>query len=162
GAYGHVWEHASIAEARQVLTANLGVLAVMLTIVAVQDPHPIPLSTVILGTGITTGGMGLVRFRSRMFSYRRLTETARRPRAVIVGTNRAAATFAREASEALDVVGFVTTDGVGNERWLAGLPIIGDLSTLKEDIDGLGIEQVVVVGAKDDLIRSVVDHCIDI
>ncbi len=162
GAYGHVWEFASIAEARQVLVANLSVMTIMSVAVIVQHSHPIPLSTLILGAAITTGGMGLVRFRSRMFSYRRMADGIRRPRALIIGTNRAAAIFAREAGSSVDVLGFVETSSTHNERWMAGLPIIGSLDRLEELVEELGIEQVIVAGGNDSLVRLVVDRCLAI
>src|SRR5690606_15730992 len=90
GAYGHVWEYASIAEARQVIVANLYTLIVMVLVVSLQSVHPIPLSSLLLGTAIAAAGMGLVRFRSRMFSYRRMTDVPRRPRALVIGTSQAA------------------------------------------------------------------------
>lgn len=162
GAYGHVWEHASIAEARQVLTSNLGVLTVMVVVVAVQSDRPIPLSTLILGMAIATAGMGLVRFRSRMFSYRRMASAPRRPRAIVVGTNRAAAVFAREASRSLEILGFVETVATETERWLAGIPIIGTIDDLERFVSDLNVEQVIVVGGSDELVRRIVDLCLGI
>ena len=162
GAYGHVWEHASIAEARQVIVSNLGVLTVMVVVVAVQSDHPIPLSSLILGTAIATGGMGLVRFRSRMFSYRRMAHAPRRARAIVVGTNRAAAVFAREASASLEILGFVETVPTASERWLAGTPIIGSLDDVERLVAELNVEQVIVVGGTDELVRRVVDLCLGV
>ncbi len=162
GAYGHVWEHASVAEARQVLLSNLGALLAAGGFVIFHESRPIPLSTVVLGAAISTGGMGLVRFRSRMFSYRRLSASKARPRALVVGTGRAAATFAREAASTVEVLGFISPDGIRPQRWLAGLPIVASLQDLVSTIEELEAEQVVVVGGSDELVRSVVDACIAI
>ncbi|HLU53551.1 MAG TPA: SDR family NAD(P)-dependent oxidoreductase [Acidimicrobiia bacterium] len=162
GAYGHVWEHASIAEAKQVLFSNLSVLTVMVVVVAMQSDHPIPLSTLILGTAIATAGMGLVRFRSRMFSYRRMASAPRRARAIVVGTNRAAAVFAREASPSLEILGFVETVETERERWLAGTPIIGTIDDLEKFVVDMNVEQVIVVGGTDELVRRIVDLCLGI
>src|SRR5690606_22522778 len=162
GAYGHVWEHASIAEAKQVLFSNLSVLTVMVVVVAMQSDHPIPLSTLILGTAIATAGMGLVRFRSRMFSYRRMASAPRRARAIVVGTNRAAAVFAREASPSLEILGFVETVETERERWLAGPPIIGTSDDLEKFVGDMNVEQVIVVGGTDELVRRIVDLCLGI
>jgi FlaA1/EpsC-like NDP-sugar epimerase len=159
GAYGHVWEHASIAEARQILISNIAVLLGVGMFVLMQDDRPIPLSTIVLGGTFTAAGMGLVRFRSRMFSYRRLTSTGRRPTALVVGTNRAAATFAREAGASVEVVGFISAEPTRDHRWLAGVPILGSLDDLVPTISSHGVEQVVVAGGTDELARSVVDAC---
>lgn len=162
GAYGHVWEHASVAEARQVILSNMYVMVLMVIVVSVQASHPIPLSTLILGTAITTGGMGLVRFRSRMFSYRRMADGPRRPRALVVGTNRAAVVFAREADASVEVLGFVETVKTRHDRWLAGLPVIGSLDDLERYVDELEVEQVIVVGGTDALVRRVVDRSLGV
>ena len=161
GAYGHVWEHASIAEARQVLLSNLSVLGVAGMFVAVHDSHPIPLSTLVMGAAFSTCGMGLVRFRSRMFSYRRLASGVR-SKVLVVGTNRAAAVFAREAAPKFDVVGFISVDDSHSQRWLAGLPILGRLQDIVQVVAEEGVHEVVVVGSSDALVRSVVDSCINI
>lgn len=162
GAYGHVWEHASVAEARQVIISNVGVLAVISVLVMVQEAHPVPVSTVVMGAVFSTIGMGLVRFRSRMFSYRRLADTASRPRVLVIGTSRAAATFAREASNSVEVLGFIAPEHPHSGRWLAGLPILGSLPQLVEVVGRHSAEQVVVVGGSDALLRSVVDACLGV
>jgi FlaA1/EpsC-like NDP-sugar epimerase len=162
GAYGHVWEHASIAEAKQVLVSNLGVMAVAGGFVMFQESHPVPVTTIVLGALFTTAGMGLVRFRSRMFSYRRMATGRVVPRTLVVGTNRAAATFAREAENSMDVVGFVSAAPTSLERALAGRPILGSLDDLVDVVERYSIEQVVVVGGTDELTRSVVDACISV
>ena len=78
GAYGHVWEFASISEARRVIAATLWASAVLFLIVLALGDHEliegpgnraVPLSVLVLGSMISLGFLGAVRFRSRLFSF---------------------------------------------------------------------------------------------
>ena len=168
GAYGHVWEYASLAEAKQVARANSLAIAVLLglniaarELTAVRVPWP----TLALGGMLSVAGMGLVRFRSRLFSFQKHGPPS--SRILVVGTSRAAATFAREAPELEaggEVIGFVVpgpTFQVAARR-LAGLPILGSLANLKDLVDTHQIDQVVVVGGGPERARKVVDICLDV
>jgi FlaA1/EpsC-like NDP-sugar epimerase len=167
GAYGHMWEHASLAEARQVAIAG-GVAVGILMIVSglVRDWGPtVPYATIILGGLLSLGGMGLVRFRSRLFSFRK--RTALGSRILVVGNGRAAAAFAREAPELTaggEVIGFVAESFAihSDVRRLAGLPILGSIDQIDALIKEHSIDQVVVVGGGPERARRVVDRCLDI
>jgi FlaA1/EpsC-like NDP-sugar epimerase len=111
GAYGHVWEHASIAEAFRVALANIAACATLLFLSYVARTTDtlivIPYSVIVLGGLLSLFGMGLVRFRSRLFSFRRALGG---PPIIVVGFSREAAVFARQASSLPGgghVVGFV-------------------------------------------------------
>jgi len=74
GAYGHVWEHASIAEAFRVALANIAAAATLLFLnylAQASETLIIPYSVIVLGGLLSLFGMGLVRSRSRLFSFRR-------------------------------------------------------------------------------------------
>jgi FlaA1/EpsC-like NDP-sugar epimerase len=166
GAYGHVWEHASADEAVQVVLANVVSGAVLLTLAwfARQFEVLVPFAVVVVGAGLSLAGMGLVRFRSRMFSFRRSDTGAR---VLIVGTNREAAAFARQApglSGGCHVVGFISDvpDQDAKVRRLAGLPILGELREISPLIKSHNIDEVVVVGANAARTREVVDLCLDV
>lgn len=170
GAYGHVWEYASISEAKQVIVSNLaaGVVVtgyVLWVDVARDTLVPIPLSVAIVGPLLALAGMGLVRFRSRLFSFKRTAVGGRPSPTLIVGTCKSAADFARDVMAGggdLDVIGFVSTGTGDDVRRLAGLPILGDLNELHRVIERYGAEQVVVAADDDYLIRRVVDLCTDV
>jgi FlaA1/EpsC-like NDP-sugar epimerase len=166
GAYGHVWEHASADEAIQVVLANVVSGAVLLTLgwFAREFDILIPYMVIVVGVGLSLAGMGLVRFRSRMFSFRRSDSGARM---LIVGTSRDAAVFARQAPSlngGSRVVGFLTDDAspVGEVRRLAGLPILGGVKDIASVIEANSIDDVVVVGADAVRTREVVDLCLDV
>ncbi len=170
GAYGHVWEFASISEAKQVIASNVAVGAavggwVLWVDLTSDGLVPIPLSVAIIGPLLALTGMGLVRFRSRLFSFKRTTTGGRPLPTLVVGTCKTAADFVREVTSnggELDIIGFVSTGGGDHVRRLAGLPILGDLDDLHVVIERSGAEQVVVVADDDFLIRRVVDLCTDV
>ncbi len=166
GAYGHVWEHASADEAIQVVLANVVSGAVLLTLAwfARDFGIVIPYLVVVVGAGLTLAGMGLVRFRSRMFSFRR-SDTGKRM--LIVGTSREAAVFARQAPSlngGCRVIGFVSDrpDPESGVRRLAGLPILGELKDIDAAVRDNSIDEVVVVGADAARTREVVDRCLEV
>ncbi|HJQ91913.1 MAG TPA: nucleoside-diphosphate sugar epimerase/dehydratase [Acidimicrobiia bacterium] len=170
GAYGHVWEHASTDEAARIVVANAiaGVLLVGGNFVlrAVGDGEVI-VPWMVLATGplVALFTMGLVRFRSRLFSHHRLSGAKK---VLVVGTGRDAATFARQAPlmGGRRVVGFLADEhhleGQGGSRRLAGLQVVGSLDEIAEVISFYGIEEVVVVGGDSERARKVVDLCLDV
>ncbi len=168
GAYGHVWEHASTDEALKVVLANVvaGGLVLGLTMLLKELPDAIrvPIAVVVMGTFLTLAGMGLVRFRSRLFSFRK---TGGGSRILIVGTGREAAVFARQVPTLSDqgmVVGFVSEGPTESEsvRRLAGLRILGHLGELEDVVREHQVNEVVVVGTDPGRTREVVDRCLEV
>ena len=168
GAYGHVWEYASIAEAKLVAVATVIATSVNLTLVmayrALFDRiGPVPLGTIIWGGLLALFGMGLVRFRSRLFSFRREYGEEGPQRSLIIGTGRAAADFARHSAHAAqptEVVGFVSVNAGAGVKRLAGLPVVGPLNELPELIEHHRIDQIVVSEGGARLARQVLDQCL--
>jgi FlaA1/EpsC-like NDP-sugar epimerase len=166
GAYGHVWEHASADEAIQVVSANVVSGIVLITLGWFARPElVVPIAVIMVGVALSLAGMGMVRFRSRMFSFRRNDGGA--ARMLIVGTGREAAVFARQAPSlngACRVVGFLSDspDSGAKARRLAGLPILGDLREIADVIKANDIDEVVVVGADAPRTREVVDLCLEV
>jgi FlaA1/EpsC-like NDP-sugar epimerase len=167
GAYGHVWEYASLSEAVRLMIANGAASAVVLSLaLLVRGPLGlvVPVGTLVMGSLLSLLLMGLVRFRSRLFSHRKHLDG---PRIVVIGSGQDAVAFARRAHE-IDgggrVVGFVS-DGLGvtsSSRLLADLPILGGLGDLGKIVTGEAVDQVVVVGADPTLNKAVVDACLDV
>ena len=170
GTYGHVWEYASIAEAKQIAIASMLATATNLALLLAARSlfniaGPIPISTVVMGGLIALFGMGLVRFRSRLFSFRKEYGVDGPERTLVIGTGRAAADFARFAPHAArptEVVGFVSIDTETTEKRLAGLPVVGSLATLDALVDHHRIDQVVVAGGGGSLARRVLDLCMNV
>ncbi len=168
GAYGHVWEHASTEEAMKVVRANVvaGVLVLGTSFILKALPNEIvvPITVVVMGSFLTLAGMGLVRFRSRLFSFRK---TGGGSRILIVGTGREAAVFARQIPTLSDqalAVGFISEGPTESEsvRRLAGLRILGHLGELADVVREHEVDEVVVVGTDPVRTREVVDRCLEV
>lgn len=167
GAYGHVWEYASMSEAIRLMIANAasGILIVGAAL-TLRGPFDLRISvgSLVIGCFISLLMMGLVRFRSRLFSHRRQMEG---PRTVVVGSGHSAVTFARRSLEVEGggrVIGFVAGPGtdLGQERRLADLPVFGPFEDLVPIIRSESVDQVVVASAEPDIVRAVVDACIEV
>ena len=168
GAYGHVWEHASTSEALRVVAASgvaTGVL--LLTSRLVRQPAPdfvVPYAVIVIGGLLSLMAMGMIRFRSRLFSFHKAGGTTR---VLVVGTGREAATFSRVAPT-LDggraVVGFVADHDrpTNGDRMLAGLEVLGSLDDIKQMVADYDVDEVVVVGGDPIRVRRVVDLCLDV
>ena len=166
GAYGHVWEFASVEEAMRLVLSSLvsaGALTagLMAHHAIIGGPtRLIPLTVVLIGSGLALGGMGAVRFRSRLFSFRRNLDLDLR-RALVVGSGRAAADLARHGRSAhppLVVIGFV--DDRAHQRRLAGIPVLGGIGDLPDLVKLHQVDEVVIaasIGPR--VIRRVVDLC---
>ncbi|MEX2250742.1 MAG: nucleoside-diphosphate sugar epimerase/dehydratase [Acidimicrobiia bacterium] len=168
GAYGHVWEHASTDEAMKVVVANAAAGTLVLVVsYYLEFSHidlVLPVGVVVMGALFSLAGMGLVRFRSRLFSFRK---TGGGNRILVVGTGRDAAVFARQVPELADhgmVVGFVSGGHSAPEaaRRLAGLPILGHLGQVADLVLEYDIDEVVVVGTDPIRTREVVDRCLEV
>lgn len=170
GTYGHVWEYASIAEAKQIAIASLLATSTNLALLLaarslLNITGPVPISTVVMGGLLSLFGMGLVRFRSRLFSFRRVHGEDGPDRTLVIGTGRPAADFARfapYAAQPTEVVGFVSVDCEPNFKRLAGLPVVGSLDSLDALVDHHRIDQVVVAGGGSSLARRVLDACMHV
>lgn len=172
GAYGHVWEYASVEEAMRLVAAVGASLATLLTGLlafrhATAGEGPIPIMVLAVGAGLTLGGMGAVRFRTRLFSFRRRDEGEEPVRTLVVGTGRSAAELARHGTEnghRTNVLAFVADNGAGETpRRLAGLPVVGLLRDVPKLVEWWGIEQVVIAADLSDAdLRWLVDACMDV
>lgn len=166
GAYGHVWEYASISEAKRVLVAGFwaGVILGLGTL-AFGD-RPIPVSVVVLGSGLTIGFLGMVRFRSRLFSFHRTLKLDARDRVLILGTGKRAADLARNTLRGpypVTVVGFVSPGPTMGVRRLAGLPILGELEEIADLVVRYDIHEVIVAAEGGSVLaRRLVDLCVDV
>jgi FlaA1/EpsC-like NDP-sugar epimerase len=173
GAYGHVWEFASIAEAVKIAVA--GALATVFLLVAMLvyrvnsgELGPIPIGSLALGALIALSLMGVVRFRSRLFSFNRTEashELATITRMLIVGTGKPAVDLARHLSQngSAKVVGFVAESSMSEGRRLAGLSVLGFVNDLPAVIEKYGVDEVIVATRNGSpVVRSLVDICLSV
>ena len=171
GAYGHVWQFASIAEAVKIVLANLSAGAVLfvgliLFRIAADGQGPIPIGSLVLGALLTLCLMGLVRFRARLFSFHRIDNRQgerRRSKVLIVGTGRSAVDLARHLNKNLEkqVLGFVSTSATSNRRMLADLPTLGGIEAVPGLVEDKGIDEVIVAcEGGPPIVRRLIDLCL--
>ncbi len=172
GNYGHVWKYASIDEAIRLFAATTTagvILAGGLLIWRLSGADgPIPVSVLVIGVLLTAGGMGAVRFWSRLFAYRRYGESGLADRALVVGVGEDAVRLARYRSNAqgtMCVVGFLDPSKkyVDSPRKLAGLQVYGHVDEVADLVERLNIDQVIIATENaGSLSRRVVDLCMEI
>ena len=172
GAYGHVWEFASVAEALRIVLAIISasgtLLLVMIGYRAFTDQlGPIPIGSLALGGLLTLTLMGAVRFRSRLFSFNRSgLQGAPGARVLIVGTGKQAVDLARHlngGSGNSHVVGFVGELPVGSGRRLADLPVLGGLESVPDLVKSMDIDEVIVASRNGaPIVRQLVDICLTV
>lgn len=161
GAYGAMWRHAGVAEARNVLAG--GALATgLLTVPTALRALPVPLSVVVVGGALATCLMAVQRFHSRLFALRR--DSARAPtRVVVVGAGEAGAGVVREMirvpGQGLRPVAVLDDDTRTHGRRIAGVPVAGRIERLPEVADRQGADQALLAIPSADraLIRRVAD-----
>ena len=90
GLYGKLWRHASMYEARRLVLSGLIIGTSLFALEFVQ--RRMPFSVVFSGTIVATFLMALVRFQSRLFSFRRSTESPGM-RVVVIGAGDAGASL---------------------------------------------------------------------
>jgi len=167
GAYGHVWEYASITEASRLAIANGAAMVVIVSLEWLARNAVglvVPYLTLVAGGLFTFLLTGLLRFRSRLFSFRK---TGGGPAVLVVGSGVEAAAFARRLSDIEGgghVVGFVydRNGGPRSSRLVADLPVLGSLEDIPTIVGDLAVDQVVVAGVNPKVVRSVVDSCLEI
>jgi FlaA1/EpsC-like NDP-sugar epimerase len=169
GAYGHVWELASFEEAMRLVAATIIAAVVLLAGLIVfrsitgSGQGPMPIMAMAVGAGLTLGGMGAARFRSRLFSFKRRGPMEDPPATLVVGTGRNAAQLARYGGPAGSVVGFVTSNGVPSSQRLAGRPVLGTLEDVPSLVGYFAAEQIVIADPlSEDQLRQLVDACLTI
>lgn len=172
GAYGHVWEFASVEEAMRLVAAAVASGVVLAGLVmalrsgGLTDGHLLPLMVVVMGAGLSVGLMGISRFRSRMFSFKRTGQVVERINTLVIGTGRAAADLARHSSKdghPARVVAFASIESGANGQKLAGLPVVGSVPDVPQLVEMLDIHQVVVAEhVTDEVLRDLVDRCLSI
>ncbi|MGH8875272.1 MAG: polysaccharide biosynthesis protein, partial [Acidimicrobiia bacterium] len=127
------------------------------------------ISVIVIGALLTLGGMGGVRFRSRLFSFNRLgvRKGQHGRRVLVVGTGRSAVDLARYGSadggQSLEVVGFVSPGGGAPSRRLAGLPVLGPMEKVPELVERHNVHEIVVATPDgSSLVRRLVDLCLEV
>jgi FlaA1/EpsC-like NDP-sugar epimerase len=168
GLYGHVWRHASVHEARQVVRAGLvGGAGVLVASVLVGWPgvRALPLSVVTSGAVLNLLGTGAIRFQSRLFATRERTGHAQPTRVLIAGAGDAGSMLLkdllRSPSRGLLPVGLVDDDRRKVGRRLHGIPVLGTTAAIPRLVARLEANLVLLAipSATGELVREVAARC---
>jgi FlaA1/EpsC-like NDP-sugar epimerase len=172
GVYGHEWEYASVEEAMRLLiagfTAGIAILLGVLTIqgITASPIRLIPVGVIVLGTAFAVGGMGSMRFRARMFSFRKVQNLNSAETTLVIGTGTAAAELARKGhrgEQSIDVIGFISTDPHHTGKRIADLPVLGTLDDISEIVESRRVSQILIASHPGpNEIRNLVDMFLEV
>ena len=132
GVYSGVWRQASVYEARRVLFASGVCSAALLSVVAFQDPRPIPLSVPVLAGLLSAALVGTLRFQPRLRRQRH-TGSGDVVRMVVVGAGNAGEALVADAqkhSANVRVVALLDDDPGLRGRRVHGVPVAGTIDDL--------------------------------
>ncbi|MGH3371523.1 MAG: formyltransferase family protein, partial [Nocardioidaceae bacterium] len=132
GLYRQVWRHASMAEARCVISSTIAATTGLLLVSLV--PARQPLSVVVMGGAATLLASGAVRFQSRLFALNPSPTATSGLRVAVVGAGEAGATIVRvmrrNPSAGLVPVAVLDDDPRTHGRSLAGVEVVGPIDGL--------------------------------
>ena len=144
--YGHMWEHASVEEARRLLLAGVSSEIALLAIFVWPTRYRLPLSVLLVGPLLATIVMGALRFQSRLFAFRRASDRGPGLRVAVVGAGVGGAAAVREMRRnnplGLIPVAVIDDDIKIRGRSLSGVPIIGGIDELERIVRDLEVHQV--------------------
>lgn len=144
GLYGHIWRHASVAEARRIVLAGLTAGGIIFVLNPMR-PLPIPRSVALVGALGATGLMGLARFQARMFGTRRQVDKTS-TRVVVVGAGDGGAAVVREMlrrpHHGQTPVAVVDDNPRKQGRLLMGVPVVGTTYSLATVVRERGAEEI--------------------
>jgi FlaA1/EpsC-like NDP-sugar epimerase len=139
GLYGQLWRHASIHEARRLVLSGSAVTGALLALESLE--RRMPLSVVFAGSVLATFLMALLRFQSRLFSFRRASEQEGM-RVVVIGSGDAGASLVadmlRSPRAGFRPVAVLDDDGARHGRSFMGISVAGGIDDLPDVVDATG------------------------
>jgi FlaA1/EpsC-like NDP-sugar epimerase len=161
GLYGPVWQHASIHEAKRILSSGAVATSLLFGWVLIGT-REVPLSVVLTGGLLATGLVGVLRFQSRLFAFRRRS-LPDATRVLVVGAGASGAALvhevARSGQPTIEIVALLDDDPRKIGRWIGGAQIVGPLADLVEAGQHYLADQVLLAipSADSTLVRQVAD-----
>ncbi len=160
GLYSAIWRYASLNEARRVLLAG-GSCLVVLCGYSLFDRSAVPLSLPIVGGVFTTGAIGLLRFQSRLFAYRRNLPGERIRRVAVIGAGSGGAQIVRSMMHSeghpYQPVCFVDDNDLKVGMRMLGLPVYGPIANIGELADEVDTVLLAIPGASGATVRRITD-----
>ena len=161
GLYGPVWEQASILEAKRILAAGVTATTGLFGWMTVGT-RLVPLSVALTGGLVVTGLMGVLRFQSRLFAFKR-RERDDALRTLVVGAGESGGALLREIARdpggAIEPVALLDDDPRKIGRWVGNTKIVGGIDLLVEVGRSIEVDQVLLAipSADSELVRRVAD-----
>jgi FlaA1/EpsC-like NDP-sugar epimerase len=150
GLYGRMWRHAGADEARQLLLSVATILTVLIAFWPVGrylNIRLVPPIVVVVGCMFSAGGMGIIRFHSRLFAWQRGSKRLGL-RVAVIGSRDAGAAAIREMlrSPGAGLVPVAVFDDDRNAHGLSllGVPVVGDISEIPKATSRYTIQQVLL------------------
>lgn len=162
GGYGRTWQHASVDEARRIALAAPTVALVLLPLFSRGEPN-VPALVVVVGPLIVMMFQGLVRFQSRLFAFRRNSQSIAEAgmRVAVVGAGATGAAAVREMHHSphagLVPVAIVDDDPRLQHRTMLGIPVAGRVDELPRIIEEFDVHQVLLATSDPIVARRVAD-----
>jgi FlaA1/EpsC-like NDP-sugar epimerase len=161
GLYGPVWKQASILEAQRICTAGF-TTSLLLGVWVLVGERLVPLSVSLTGGLVATALLGVLRFHSRLFAFKRVRRVDAL-RVLVVGAGESSGALLREIARqdqaCVRPVALLDDDPRKCGRWVGNTPIVGSIDDLVEVGDRLGVDQVLLAipSADSALVRRVAD-----
>lgn len=139
GLYGQLWRHASIYEARRLVLSGFTTATILGVVVLVE--RLVPLLVVAAGSVLATFLMSLLRFQSRLFSFRRGSSTPGLS-VVVIGAGDAGASLVadmlRSPRAGFRPVAVLDDDVKRHGRSFMGITVRGGIDDLPGVVDKTG------------------------
>ena len=162
GGYGRTWRHASIDEAIRVIAA-CGAAGLVLLAAFSWGSQRVPLTLLVIGPVFVGFLLGILRFQSRLFAFRRAGYRGGGTRVAVVGAgiNGAAAIRDMQQTPSFGLVPVVVVDDDPTLRHRAvhGVPIDADIAGLAQVVREREVNQILfaIPGAPRSLVQQVAD-----
>jgi FlaA1/EpsC-like NDP-sugar epimerase len=150
GLYGRMWRHAGADEARQLMLSTAVTLCVLIAFWPVGRRlriELVPPIVVVVGCMFSAGGMGVLRFHSRLFAWQRGSKRMGLRVAVIGSRDTGAAAIRemlRSPGAGLVPVAVFDDDPRAHGLSLLGVPVVGRIDDIPEATDRYTIQQVLL------------------
>ena len=160
GLYGQLWRHASLHEAPLLLKSGATVMALLMVVNV--SPRFVPTSVVVTGTVTVTFLTGLLRFQSRLFSFRRSVDQLGLG-VVVIGSGDAGAGIVSDMLHSpragFRPVAVLDEDPDRHGRSFMGVPIVGGIDDLTDVVAATGANLAVfaITNAPQETVRRATD-----
>lgn len=145
------WRHITFSDLKSLIQATLvSVLAIVLIDYFISSTSMIPRSVIIIDALISLIALGSIRSSWRMLNEEVKPRLSKHPKknVILVGASEATWRLAHQLRSLPDlrynIVGMVSTAGCDMQRWMASLPVLGDLDSMGLVLSCYSIQEILV------------------